>query len=259
MKGSSDSYREPLKLNYKLMKTLVLGASGATGKLLVQQLLDMGHHVKVIVRPSSALPPSWDQHQNIAVIKSHLHEMTVDEMAAHLEDCNAAASCLGHNLSLKGMYGEPRKLVTDAVRLVCEAYLKSNPLKTLKIVLMNTAGNSNRDLNEPVSLGQKMMVALIRTLIPPHRDNEEASDYLRLMIGQNHPFIQWAVVRPDTLIDEAKASEYSLHASPTRSAIFNPGKTSRINVGHFMARLVSADDLWNKWKGQMPVLYNLNA
>ncbi|MBK6265266.1 NAD(P)H-binding protein [Marivirga sp. S37H4] len=241
------------------MKILVLGASGATGKLLVDQLLELGRDVKVIVRASSSIPQSWGNNEQVEIIQSNIHEMTVGEMANHLKDGSAVASCLGHNLSLKGMYGEPKKLVKDAVRLVCEAYLKSTPLMPLKIVLMNTAGNSNRDLNEPVSSSQKMMLALIRTLLPPHRDNEEASDYLRLMIGQNHPSIQWAVVRPDTLIDEDKVSEYSLHASPTRSAIFNPGKTSRINVGHFMGSLIVEEKLWNKWKGQMPVLYNLNA
>jgi hypothetical protein len=26
--------------------------------------------------------------------------------------------------------------------------------------------------------------------------------------------------------------------------------------GHFMASLVSNDSLWNKWKGQMPVIYS---
>lgn len=30
-----------------------------------------------------------------------------------------------------------------------------------------------------------------------------------------------------------------VHPSPTRSAVFNPGRTSRINVAHFMADLVS--------------------
>lgn len=63
-------------------------------------------------------------------------------------------------------------------------------------------------------------------------------------------------VRPDTLINEDHVSDYSLHASPTRDAVFNPGKTSRINVGHLMARLVTENDLWSQWKGQMPVLYN---
>ncbi len=85
---------------------------------------------------------------------------------------------------------------------------------------------------------------------------KKAADYLRLFNGYTNPNIEWVVVRPDTLINEEFTSKYSLHASPIRSAIFNPGKTSRINVGHFMARLIVNDELWNKWKGQMPVIYN---
>jgi hypothetical protein len=29
------------------------------------------------------------------------------------------------------------------------------------------------------------------------------------------------------------------------------GSTSRINVAHFMARLITDDDLWTRWQGQM--------
>jgi len=42
------------------MTTLVAGASGATGKHLVEQLLQMGHQVKVIVRPSAKIINEWD-------------------------------------------------------------------------------------------------------------------------------------------------------------------------------------------------------
>lgn len=34
------------------------------------------------------------------------------------------------------------------------------------------------------------------------------------------------------------------------------GETSRINVAHFMADLITDDGLWSRWKGQMPVIYN---
>lgn len=44
--------------------------------------------------------------------------------------------------------------------------------------------------------------------------------------------------------------------APTRSAIFNAGQTSRINVAHFMADLLTDDTRWSAWSGQMPVLYN---
>jgi hypothetical protein len=63
-------------------------------------------------------------------------------------------------------------------------------------------------------------------------------------------------VRPDTLIDEAEVTEFSVHPSPIRSAIFDAGMTSRINVACFMANLVGDEELWNQWKGKMPVIYN---
>jgi len=121
---------------------------------------------------------------------------------------------------------------------------------------MNTAGNRNRDLNEPISLGEKLVFGTIRLLLPPHVDNERAADYLRVGIGQEDKSIEWVVVRPDTLIDEEQVTEYEVHPSPIRSAIFNAVKTSRINVGDFMARLITEDDAWNRWRGRMPVIYN---
>lgn len=87
-------------------------------------------------------------------------------------------------------------------------------------------------------------------------DNEKAADYLRVEIGQNDRTIQWAAVRLDNLINEGKVSEYEGYASPTRSAIFDAGKTSRITVAHLMASFITDDDIRNKWKGQMPVIYN---
>ena len=93
-------------------------------------------------------------------------------------------------------------------------------------------------------------------MLPPHVDNEKAADFLRIEIGQDDREIEWAAVRPDTLIDEDRVSDYEVHVSPTRSAIFNAGTTSRINVGHFMAELITDDETWSKWQGQMPVIYN---
>ncbi|MBX2929667.1 MAG: SDR family oxidoreductase [Saprospiraceae bacterium] len=239
------------------MKTLVVGASGATGKLLVAHLLQAGQEVKVIVRPAGNIPTAWSNNDNITIIQSNISKMGVDEMSKHLADCQAVASCLGHNLTWKGIYGKPRKLVAGAVQLLCDAIAKNAPEKPVRFVLMNTAGNSNRDIAEPISVGEKMVIGLLRWCLPPHPDNEQAADYLRVNVGQKNPHIEWAIVRPDTLIQDDKVTEYSLHVSPTRSALFNPGKTSRINVGHFMARLITDDEIWSKWKGQMPVMYNV--
>lgn len=239
------------------MTILVVGASGATGKLLVDQLINAGLKVKVVVRATSHIPTSWIDHENISVIRYNVMEMGAVVLADHLKDCQAAASCLGHHPTWKGIYGKPRKLVADTVRLLCEAISINTPEKPVRFVLMNTAGNSNRDLAEPLSAGQKMVTGLLRLLLPPHADNEAAADHLRVHVGQKDRFVEWVAVRPDSLFDEEKVSGYSLHVSPVRDAIFNPGKTSRINVAHFMATLLTDDNTWKMWQGQMPVIYNV--
>ena len=238
------------------MNNLIVGASGATGRLLTEELLNRGQFVKVIVRSPDKLPTAIKNHDNLTVIQASVLDLSDAELAQHVKGCDAVASCLGHNMTFKGIYGHPRKLVTDATRRLCDAIRANAPEKPAKFVLMNTTGNRNRDLDEPIPFAQKFVVGLLRLLLPPHSDNEQAADYLRSKIGQNDKLIEWAVVRPDSLIDEDEVTPYEVHSSPIRSAIFDPGQTSRINVGHFMADLITADDIWQKWQGQMPVIYN---
>jgi NAD(P)-dependent dehydrogenase (short-subunit alcohol dehydrogenase family) len=238
------------------MTTLVVGASGATGRLLVEQLLKRGQHVRAIVRSPEKLPQFLKSHDLISVIHGSPLDLSETEMAQHVKGCDAVASCLGHNLTLKGIFGPPRRLVTDATRRLCNAIKANDSDRPAKFVLMNTAGNRNRDLNEPASFGERIVIGLLRLLLPPQADNEAAADYLRTGIGQDDRAIEWAVVRPDSLTNEDEVTEYEMFPLPTRSPIFDPGSTSRINVAHFMARLITEDDTWNKWKGQMPVIYN---
>ena len=84
------------------MTTLVVGASGATGRLLVEQLLERGEHVRVIVRSRESLPNEIASHDNLSVIQASVLDLPDDEMIRHVGGCNAVASCLGHTLNFKG-------------------------------------------------------------------------------------------------------------------------------------------------------------
>jgi putative NADH-flavin reductase len=240
------------------MKTLVLGASGATGSKLVDQLIDMGHSVIMIVRSPEKLPSAWLESGHITIVKGEVLKLPVEEVAELLHDCVAVVSCLGHNISFKGIYGKPRRLVRDSVKLVCEAIKFNQPKRKVRLVLMNTVGNSNRDLDEPRTTGEKVVISLLRVLLPPHTDNEQAADFLRVDVGQSDPYIEWVAVRPDTLIDKEQVTNYTLHPSPT-TGLFKPLQTSRINVANFMARLIVDGVLWVEWKGKMPVIYNAES
>lgn len=241
------------------MTTLVAGATGATGRLLVRDLLNRGEDVRVIVRSPQKLPDDIRNHNNLSVIHASILDLDDTTMAQHVRGCDAVASCLGHNITLRGIWGPPFRLVTQATRRLCDAIKASQPEKPVKFVLMNTTGNRNRDISEPVSLTERVVVGILRVVIPPQGDNEQAANYLRAKIGQTDPVIQWVAVRPDSLIDEDAVTPYDIYASPVRSAIFDPGKTSRLNVGHFMADLITDETVWKTWKGQMPVIYNREA
>ena len=237
------------------MITLVVGASGATGIRLVEELLNREQYVKVIVRSPEKLPDKIKNHDRLSVISASVLELSDEEMQQHVASCNAVASCLGHNLTFKGIYGKPRRLVTEATKRLCTAIKANKSEASTKYVLMNTVANRNPDLNESISFAQRCIIGLLRLLLPPHPDNEKAAEYLRTVIGQKNNAIEWAAVRPSSLIDEESASEIEVYLSPMRS-ILKDGQISRINVGHFMADLITNNDIWNKWKGQMPVIYN---
>ncbi len=190
------------------------------------------------------------------MIQASVLDLSDAELAQYVKGCHAVVSCLGHTIKFKGIFGHPHRLVTDATRRLCAAIKANQPTTPTKFVLMNTVGNRNRDLDEPISFAQQCVLGLLRLLTPPHADNEQAADFLRTQIGQNDGLIKWVAVRPDSLIDAAEVTVYDVYGSPIRSAIFDPGKTSRINVAHFMAELITNDETWQQWQGQMPVIYN---
>ena len=239
-----------------MRKALVLGASGATGRLLVQRLLQKNIDVIAIVRNSSSLANINVSHQNLQIVEAEISEIQANDLTQYLTECEAVLSCLGHNLTFKGMFGHPRRLVTDAVKKVTSAIESISPNNKIRIILMNTTGNSNRDIPEKPPFSQRLIISLLRLLLPPHVDNEKAADFLRVQVGQNNNHIEWVAVRPDGLINEDSVTQYDTHTSPTRNAIFDAGSISRINVADFMSELAVNSELWNKWKGQMPVIYN---
>ncbi len=239
-----------------MKKVLVIGASGATGRLLVEILLQKGVEVIAIVRNANSLTNIDSSHSGLQIVEADISEISESDLVQHLRECEAVLSCLGHNLTFKGMFGHPKRLVTDAIKKVVKANESINANNKIKIILMNTTGNSNRDIPEKPPYSQRFVISLLRLLLPPHVDNEKAADFLRLQVGQNNDNIEWAAVRPDGLINEDQTSQYDIHASPIRNVIFDAGSTSRINVADFMSDLVINSEIWNEWKGKMPVIYN---
>jgi len=235
------------------MKALVLGASGATGKLVVQQLVKKNIQVRVVVRESAIIPGQISDDKSIEIIKGNINDFDIAKIKDLVKDCDAVICCLGHNISFKGIFVPPRKLVYNTAAKIIEALQSLNLYP--KFILMSTTAYTNRKTGEVNPFGEKIVFSLLKVLLPPHKDNMLAADHLVYKLGLKTN-VDWVAVRPDSLFDEENVSVYEIHNNKIRSPIFNPGKTSRINVGNFMAELVTNDKLWQEWKHKTPVIYN---
>ena len=80
-----------------IVTVLVAGASGKTGRLLVEQLLALGHTVRVIVRASHRFPKAVLDHPNITVVETSILDLSDEQMAELVKGCDAVVSCLGHD------------------------------------------------------------------------------------------------------------------------------------------------------------------
>lgn len=239
----------------KAMKVLVLGATGATGNLVVRQLINNKVNVKVVVRSGNNKLNDLMHNELIEVVAVNISELDLIKIAELINDCDAIVSCLGHNISFKGLFGKPRMLVSDSIKNICNAIERSKK-DNVKLILMNTTANINRKLQEEYSCKDRFVLSLLTLLLPPQKDNVEAASYLTNVIGENNSKIEWIAVRPDTLINEEKVSDYNIFESIQRSPVSNAGKTSIINVAQFIVELLHNNELWNVWKFRMPVIYN---
>ena len=234
------------------MTILVVGATGMTGRSLVEQLLGMNHQVRAIVRATHKFSVEVLNNPGMTVIEADILDLTDGAMVEHVKDCEAVVSCLGHVIDFKGMFGEPKKLCTDVTQRLCDAIDKNSPPRAIKFILMNTVAVQNPDLEESRAWFERGLLTLLHHSLPPHADNETAADYLYRVVGKSSRYIEWCSVRPDSLINAA-LSPYQINESPI-TGIFTGRPTSRANVAQFMVKLIEDPELWDKWKFRMPVI-----
>lgn len=237
------------------MKVLVLGATGATGNLVVRQLTNKSVNVKAVIRPGSNKLNDLSNRKYLETIVGNISEFDLSKNIELINDCDAVLCCLGHNINFKGIFGKPRMLVSNSIKNICNAIERSKKEK-VKLILMSTTAYMNKRIKENYSSKDRIVLSLLTLLLPPQKDNVEAAKFLSFDIGKNNSKIEWISVRPDTLINEEHECKYEIWDSPKRSPVFDAGKTSRINVANFMVELLLNKDWWHLWKYKMPVIYN---
>ncbi len=235
---------------------LLLGGTGRTGGRVLKQLLDRGVHVRAIVRSATRLPEGVIGHPGLTVTEADVLSLSHEELLVQVRGCDAVISCLGHTTDLKGIFGAPRELVAPMVERVCSVASALQPTEPIKVILMSTvAVHRSGGLDARRGTAERAVMWLLRALVPPAKDNQDAADYLLEHVGPDSPFVQWVAVRPDTLV-EGDVSEYALHESLV-SSLAKPDDTRMANVAHFMCELATDPKTWDSWRGQLPVIINM--
>mmetsp|Transcript_24481 Transcript_24481/g.38434 ORF Transcript_24481/g.38434 Transcript_24481/m.38434 type:complete len:256 (+) Transcript_24481:111-878(+) len=249
--------------------TLVVGATGATGKHLVLQLLQRKQHVKTVVRSKQRLLDSLDEIApnasnefagSLQIQEASLLDLSDDDLMELPRHCDATVSCLGHNISFQGIYRDPHRLVTEATKRLINAIeanqSKEKEPKTSKFILMGTVAvpNPNGEDDKRTS-SERFVQFLLRYLLPPHRDNETAAAYIH---GKtDNPNLEWTVVRPTDLTD-GSVSKYELFSKPIDPLLGGDRSVTRANVAQSMVDMILTKSLWDEWKFKMPTVYDLN-
>ena len=234
---------------------LLLGGTGRTGSKVLGQLLERGVDVRAIVRSADRLPKGASADPGLTVVEADLLSLSGEYLRGLVQDCDAVISCLGHNITLKGVFGLPRDLVAQAATKICRAIEAGHPAKPVKFILMSSV-SVNQPAGRDARRGrfEKAAVAILRGAVPPAKDNQRATDFLCRGVGTANPFVEWVAVRPDTLL-EGPVTEYALHGGLVNS-LFRPASTNRANVAHFMCELVQSPQVWDRWRFGLPVVTN---
>ena len=238
---------------------LIVGATGATGKHVVQILLDQGHVVKVVARSKermlSLLNGNQDKNDRLQVKEAAILDLKQSELNDLVKDCDAVVSCLGHNLTREGIWGKAnRRLVKDSVKRLVKAIednTTEKSTKKCKFVLMGSDGVAHPN-DDKRSAMERGIIFLLRHLLPPHADNEEAAAFL--LNDCNDKSVEWSVVRPTDLQD-GDMFDYEIFPKP-QGSLFGSGIATRANVAKFMVDLVLKEDMWSQYRHQMPVLHD---
>lgn len=199
------------------MRVLVIGATGGSGRQLVQQALALGHQVTAFVRDPAKLQI---EHANLRIARGDVLDYATVESAMRGQD--AVLSALGH---LK--FYRPTRIQSDGMRNILRA------MKTCDVprLICETALGIGNSVGR---LGLPYLFLLVPLILPFYFwDKVRQEDLIR---GSDR---DWIIVRPGVLTNKPPRGTYQ-HGVNAGSYLW-PGLVSRADVADFMLKQLQDD------------------
>jgi putative NADH-flavin reductase len=212
------------------MKILLLGANGAVGLLVLDELLKAEHEVTALVRNASTVP--WT-HPRLAVVQGEPTNAPVVEKLLAGQDVV---------LSTLGARTNKRTTLRADVATILGVGMKKNGVR--KLVWLDAAGvGSSREFV------QRSSFFFGRILMPLFLNHMYADAALADAIIEKSSF-NWVIVRPMAFTNGAKTGKVSVITDMSRTVRLRL-RIARADVAAFLVEQVAK----NEYLGQMPIIY----
>src|SRR5215212_9867079 len=201
------------------MKVLIIGATGATGKILMREALAQGHQVTALARNPSALVP---EDHRLRVVEGNALDTSSVEAAVAGQD--AVLVALGTRSS------RPTTLFSESTHNVIGAMDKHGVRRLICITGVGV-GDSKGHVG---FLYDRIIRPLVVRNVYEDKERQEEE------IKQSD--LEWVIVRPAQLTDEPARGEYKVYLKGSYTAT----KISRADVAAFMLAQVTDDTYVHK-------------
>ena len=200
------------------MRIAIFGATGGTGRELLQQALDKGHEVTAIVRRPAAITFA---HARLRVVTGDV--MEPDSFAPALQQQDAVLSVIGVN-GLK-----PMTFYRQSARNIVDQMGKAG---VQRLVCLTSVGVSDK----PV--GPLFYIWLIKPLLQNIYDDMR---HMEQTVRESR--LAWTIVRPSRLFDGKRTGQYRVSAS---GELAHANKISRADVADCILGQLDTQANWHQ-------------
>ncbi|GAB3273493.1 NAD(P)-dependent oxidoreductase [Kineosporia babensis] len=213
------------------MRLTIFGATGGTGQQVVEQAVDAGHEVTVVVRNPDRLT------RNVRVVRADLDTVEAGTLEGAVRDSDAVLSCLGPRSKAEAAAG----VVAKGTDMIIRAMKETNTRRLIVISAVPVGSTPSPARPEPGNNdpGDSFMMRRIMTPIIKVFFGTIYEDLAVMEDEVRASGLDWTIVRPPRLLDRKLTGQYRTNAQhniPGGRAI------SRADLAHFMVQSATRQD-----------------
>jgi putative NADH-flavin reductase len=199
-------------------RILIIGATGGTGRRLVEQALERGYTVTAMARNPSKLGVESAQ---LKVVRGDV--LDYESVAAAMQGQDAVLSALGHK-----RFFYPTRILSDGTRNILKAMEAHNVRRFVCETALGFGDTAGR-------MGLLYSLIVIPLVLPFYFFDKTRQE--KLIVASN---LDWVIVRPGALTNGVKRGSYR-HGFNIGSFIIG-ARISRADVADFMLNQLESDD-----------------